>query len=419
MREGKYGLGVKNSIELLIKVGEVYDAADMVPVRSSHLVIPEIQLFPKGQEAEWGIEITQQLIVDVDKFAVPTTINPLILDLDKAEDIKIPKTFIEEMKPIFKKSLAEYERMGAIPSYSCAPYFDFYFRKGDHLGGAESVQVLFNNSFNGARLNRETGPTSLAVAVTGVTPRYGLHLPENRYGEVLFDVDPKLVKSGLTDADYNAIGYYAGSIAVDRIPVFKGLPKNMNETECKYLCVPLAVSAGIGLIHVVGVTPEADTLEQAFGGKKPKEHVFIGKKEIETVYDHLNTANGEEIEYVAMGCPHCSLNELREIADMLKGKKVHPNVVFIIAMSNVKYGIAKQMGIIDEIENCGATIVKGMCPGASIFGRYGVELKTRNVATNSAKNAHYIGAHSGGSVKTYFGDAKQCVDAAVTGRWRD
>jgi predicted aconitase len=418
MRDGECGKGAQRSIELLIKVGEVFDAADMVPVASSHLVISEIMLFCKGQEAEWGMELTRPLLEDVERFAVPSTINAVVLDLRRADALRIPRSFVEEMKPIFEKSLSVYEKKGAIQNYSCTPFFDFFFRRGQHLGGAESVQVLFNNSFNGARVNRETGPTSLAVAVTGVTPRYGLHLSENRYGEVLVDIDPELTRQGLSDADYNAIGYYAGRVVVDKIPVFKGLPTDMDETDCKYLCVPLAVSAGIGMIHVEGVTPEATTLSEAFGGRKPKAEVAIGKKEVQSSYERLNTARGQDVDYIALGCPHCSLNELREIAVMLDGKRVHPDVVLFVATSAIKYDLARRMGIVEAIEGSGAVVVSGMCPGSSIFGRYGKELGVRTVATNSAKNAHYIGAHSGGCVQTHFGCARRCIEAAVSGRWR-
>jgi predicted aconitase len=418
MLDGEYGRGTQRSIEMLIRVGEVFDAADMVPVRSSHLVIPEMSLFFNNEAAEWGREITRPLMEDVKRFAVPSTTNALMLDLEKADALRIPRSFVKEMKQTFDESKAEYEGRGAIPNYSCTPFFDFFYRRGDHLGGAESVQILLNNSFNGARVNRETGATALAVAVTGVTPRYGLHLKENRYGQVLIEIDRELTGEKLNDADYNAIGYYVGRVAVDRIPVFRGLPRDMDETDCKYLCVPLAVSAGIGLIHVEGVTPEADSLEMAFGGRKPKDRFVIGKKELKSSYERLNTAKGEKMDYVALGCPHCSLNELREIAALLEGKTVNPNVVLLVATSTIKYKLGQQMGIVETIESSGGVVVSGMCPGSTIFGRYGKELGVRTVATNSAKNAHYIGAHSGGCVGTHFGSMRQCIEAALTGRWR-
>jgi len=419
MLMGRFGPGPQKSMELLFAVGKVFDAKDMIPVAASHLHLPEIMLFPKGDEAKWGMEVTRKLVDGVDSFSVPSTLNPMVLDLGKADALRIPKDFVDEMRPIFEQAMTFYERKGAIPNYSCTPFSDFFYRKGEHLGGAESVQVLFNNSINGARLNRETGPTALAVAVTGVTPNYGMHLDEGRRGQVLFELNGDLDSRQFTDADYNALGYYAGHIAAERIPVLNGLHPEMTETDLKYLCVPFAVSAGISMIHIVGVTPEAPTVKEAFGGKEPKEKIFIGKKELQWSYERLNTATTDEVEYIAIGCPHCSLEELRRVAQLLQGRKVHSACVLFIATSTIKYHLAKQMGIVQAIEKCGGVVVRGMCPGASIFGRYGKELAIGTVATNSSKNAHYIGAHSGGHVKTLFGSLSQCIEAAIEGKWRE
>ena len=84
MLSGKIGKGAQKSMELLFSVGQVFGADKMIPVASSHLVIPEIQLFPKGSEAEWGMEITRKLVDGIEKFAVPATINPMIIDIEKS-----------------------------------------------------------------------------------------------------------------------------------------------------------------------------------------------------------------------------------------------------------------------------------------------------------------------------------------------
>jgi predicted aconitase len=246
-----------------------------------------------------------------------------------------------------------------------------------------------------------------------------MHVDVNRAGQVWFELEPGLEAKTFTDADYNALGYYAGKVAVERIPVFNGLPENMSKTELKYLCVPFGVSAGIPMIHVVGVTPEASTVEQAFGGLKPQEIIHVGKKELQWTYERLNTAKTDDLEYVAIGCPHCCLQELRDVVELLGRWKVHPNVILFVATSTIKYDVAKRMGLIQAIEDCGGVVVKGMCPGASIFGRYGQDLGVSAVATNSSKNAHYIGAHSGGYVKTHFGSLEKCIEAAIAGKWEN
>ena len=173
------------------------------------------------------------------------------------------------------------------------------------------------------------------------------------------------------------------------------------------------------MIHVVGVTPEAGTREEAFGGRKPEETIRVGKDELRSSYEKLNTATADAMDYVALGCPHCSLEELGQIARLLLGRRVHTNVGLLVAVSALKYDLAARMGIVKVIEDAGGVVVKGMCPGSSIFGRYGKELGVGAVATNSSKNAHYIGAHSGGAVKTCFGSMKTCIEAAIAGKWRD
>ena len=173
------------------------------------------------------------------------------------------------------------------------------------------------------------------------------------------------------------------------------------------------------MIHVVGVTPEASTLKEAFGGLKPKETIHVGKKELQWSYERLNTATTGDLDYVAIGCPHCSLEEFRHIAALLRGRKVHSKIILFVAISTIKYDLAKRMGLVKVIEDCGGVVVKGMCPGASIFGRFGKDLGVSAVATNSSKNAHYIGAHSGGYVKTRFGSLERCIEAAIAGKWEN
>ena len=42
------------------------------------------------------------------------------------------------------------------------------------------------------------------------------------------------------------------------------------------------------MYHIVGVTPEAESLEMAFGPKTPVETFTYGKDERRRVYDQLN-----------------------------------------------------------------------------------------------------------------------------------
>ena len=100
------------------------------------------------------------------------------------------------------------------------------------------------------------------------------------------------------------------------------LKVKFNFESFKYLTAPMATSGAVALCHIVGVTPEAHTLEMAFGNEKPKEKVLVGKKEMKQMWRKLNTTDSQDVDLVALGCPHLSVPEMQELASMLDGKKI-------------------------------------------------------------------------------------------------
>ena len=60
------------------------------------------------------------------------------------------------------------------------------------------------NSYIGARANTECFIGQYCAAMTGKTPEYGFHLPENRLGKTLFEIKMKLKG----ETDWSALGYY-------------------------------------------------------------------------------------------------------------------------------------------------------------------------------------------------------------------
>ncbi len=156
----------------------------------------------------------------------------------------------------------------------------------------------------------------MAAAVTGFTPLYGLHLNENRTGDILFKVTAKLE----TIADYGALGNYVGKMIGERLPVFDGL-MNPTTEELVYFGAALASAGGVAMFHAIGVTPDAPDLETVFKGKK-YETIELGQKELEQGYENLTSAKSRDVDFVAMGCPHCSLNQVANLARMLQGRKI-------------------------------------------------------------------------------------------------
>jgi predicted aconitase len=297
MLAGKQGPGKCKCMDLMVQMAEVFDAKRMIEITSSHLIPYEMMSAsrPGMAPAIWFEDWVKEMTEGVETFRVAATINPAVVKPERAKEMGFCELEIDPTQNV-ERGMAIYKKLGAVPAYTCCPFFVYTPRLGEHMGGAESVAVVFNNAFFGARVNRESGPTALAAAVTGRVPEFGMHLPANRYGELSVEIDKGLKPEAFDDADYNAVAYYVGEMSRDRIPVFSGLSPKMDLTDIKYLCAPLGVSAGLPLCHIVGVTPEAPTLQAAFGGRKPLDKLEFGKQELENAYGHPTSATDDRVD---------------------------------------------------------------------------------------------------------------------------
>ncbi|MFC2032663.1 aconitase X [Chloroflexota bacterium] len=414
MLDGEQGPGVQKAMELLVAVGKAYGAERMVKVVSSHLVPPDLQFWTTGQLGEWARELVMESLEGAEVFKVDTTINPVIFNPDLLKKFGYPQSYVDEMKASIAHGMSLYERLGVIPAYTCCPFFSHVFRKGEHLGMAETTAVLFSNSILGAMTNRESGPTALATALTGRTPLHGMHLPKNRLGQVLVELKDNLNLEDFTYADYSALSYYVGGQAMDRIPVYAGLPSNMSITELLYLSSAHSGRGGIPMFHAAGITPEAPTVEAAFGGKRPVDKIEVGREEIKAVFETLCSSTEEKVNFVLFGCPHATLEQIRKVARLLNGKKTHNDVTLILATSDPIYALAQRMGLVEAIQDAGGFVVSGLCSIG--FPRRAVPqgFKVGVIAIAATGSAHLLKA---AGLQVWFGSIEQCVKAAIKGKW--
>jgi len=404
MYAGEKGPGVQSAMELLITLGDFYGAPRLINIVSAHTTARTYKL-GKEYKTQW----MQDLVDGGARFRVPATLNPGQVDFEQWKEMGLPEELIR------KQTMSDepFMKLGVIPVGTCLPYLHGNLpRFGEHFSWGGSSGQIFANSVLGARGNRDGAPSVVASAITGRTPEYGFHLDENRRGQVLVDTS-QLDLDRISRADYGAIGYYLGRMLLDKIPVFPNLPTDISQEELRALTAGMPAGGAITLCHVVGVTPEAPTLEAAFGGESPKEQISITPTEIKQGYDMLTTAGKDSVDAVAFGCPHCSLSFVMEVAKMLEGKKINSGVRLWLSTSKYIQVIARQMGFVDMIERAGGLVLTGVCvgPGASFELIEGV----RTVATGDSRAAHYIPSAS--KVGVIFGDVGDCINAAITGRW--
>jgi hypothetical protein len=397
--KGSKGPACQLAMEILVEIGEVYQAPRLIPVESAHIVISNYK-----SSCEAGIEILEKFVSLGAKAAIPTTIDPAGIDLDWSETNKIPKDLIEKQRKIRDA----FRALDFIPCWTCVPYlFGQFPRKGDHLAWTESSAVVFANSIVGARTNRETAGMDLAISLTGRTPYHGLHLKEKRWGELLIEIQLQM----LTREHLTVLGYFTGLQAGTRIPVLRGVEKVARLEDYIGMGAASAASGGVALYHIVGITPEAPTLEDAFGRNTIPQPIIFGPQQLAETKKKMCTAKPGLLDAVMVGCPHYTLVEIRDLAQLLEGRKINSRVRFWIYTHKSNILLAERLGYKSIIEKAGAEFIADTCMIVTYAELYGF----RRIMTDSGKCAYYAPTEI--QAEVIFGSIEECVDAGVKGEW--
>ncbi len=361
---GENGEVMERLFRLLVRLGDIYGADQMIPVGS--VQVAGVSYKSIGDP---GTEFLEDMASKGARVKVLTYLNPAGMDLEDWEKLGFPKDFAKNQLRI----MDAFQKMGIVVTATCTPYLAGNLpRFREHIAWSESSAVSFSNSVIGARTNREGGPSALAAAICGVTPNYGLHLWEKRQPTIKVKVDADLN----FNSDFGALGYYVGKQVKNKIPYFTGI-KEANTDQLKALGAAMAASGAVALYHIEGLTPEADLVE-----KKNLETINVGKTEIKETYGKLNT--GKDPDIVILGCPHASLREISTLADKLNGKRLKKPVW--ICTSRMVKEAAERMGFNEIIAKAGGSIIADTCMVVSPIENMGY--KTTGV--NSGKAANYL-----------------------------
>lgn len=391
MLNGEVGEGMRMAMELLVAIGDAYDAERMIPITRAHAA-------SSGQEGD--MYFVELLANGGASCRVPTSTNP-VYDIEYFESVfEIPK----EEAEVARRVKAGYKRVGAILSWCCIPYIaENIPNYGETVAFSESSATPYVNSVIGARTNREAAQSALAAGVIGKTPEYGLHFKENRRGTFLVKVEATLED----EFDYTLLGHYVGKQIGYGIPVFTGISRRPITEELINLCAMLNTSGAISMFHIPGFTVEAPTVEEAFQDDIPEDKITVTDHELKRVQEELQTTSGK-IDLVMLGCPHYTLKQIGDVARLLKGKKICRGVSFWVCTSATTKLLAERMGYVSVIERAGGHVVADTCIDEPCWHAY----RDKVGITDSPKCAYY----------RRFKDAtvarlQDCVEAAIKGEW--
>jgi predicted aconitase len=360
-------------MEILVALGKVFGAEKMIPIVSAQVSGASFKTI-----GEYGLEWLSGLDARV---VVPTVLNPVGMPRDRWREMGISPEFAEKQL----KVIAAYERLGIKLECTCTPYYLYATLYGDHLAWSESSAVSYANSVIGARTNREGGPSALAAAMIGKTPCYGLHIVRNRRPQVVIDV--RLQGKELGIAHYGALGYVVGKQVGNRIPYIRGIRPDRD--QLKALGAAMAATGAVALYHVDKITPETRVFSFDLAGL---ETITVEPAEIDRLFTMI------PVEAVAVGCPHCSQEELERIAGLLGGKRV-TKPFYVFAAKGV---IVKSPAAVAEIERSGARVYADTCMVVSPdLERY------RAIMVNSGKALAYVPDMCGAPAR--IGTLEECV----------
>ena len=397
---GDLGPANRMAMSILVRMAEVYRAPALLDIAQAHI---DSTIYV----GEANLEYAERLARLGARVAVPTSLNVSGVDEYHWREWAVTPDWAEKAR----RQMLAYQSMDAIPIWTCAPYqTELAPRFGQQIAWGESNAIVYANSVIGARTERYPDLLDICCAITGRAPAVGLHLSENRAGQVLLRLTgvPRAVQE--SDVFYTVLGYLMGRLAEEWIPVVQGLQVHPTDDQLKALGATAASAGRVALFHLVGITPEAPTFDSAFQGRKPVQQHEITMTELRAGWRQLTSANGEKLDMVVLGSPHFSLAEFRQLAPLIAGRRRQPDTQFLVTSNRAVVLLAKQLGLLDALEAFGGRVTVDTCILASPM----LPPQIKRLMTNSGKYAYYAPGMLGTEV--VFGSLDDCVNSAVLGR---
>ena len=380
--EGECGWANQICMKILVRLGELFKATKLIPISSAHVSGVSYKLL-----GDAPTDFLEELANSGATVKAKATLNPQSLDQEYLCK-KVSSNICKKQSSVLKS----FEKMGLTQSFTCTPYYLEEPKRGSHLAWSESSAVVYTNSVTGAWTNREGGPSSLAAAIIGKTPNYGIHKAENRQPRVLIKLETRL----RNEVEFGALGIHLGKFLGDKIPMIQGL-KNSSNDDLKQLGAALASTGMVNMFHLSNNITKAKIMEK----------ISIEATDIRRTIENLSAASKLNPDLVFFGCPHCSLAEIKQIADLLGDKKVKKGTEFWVCTS--RYVKEKAKKHVEEIKKSGGHVLADTCAVVTWTDKLGI----KTIMTNSAKTAHY--APTLNKAETILAPLKECLEAALEG----
>ena len=397
--KGDHGEGAKLAMEIVTHTAAAMGAESLLDISRAH--VDSCVYYGRA-----GLDFARRLVEGGARVSVPTTLNISSLDLLHPELYRGDGATRRGAGQL----VDAYLELGGEPTWTCAPY-QLPDRPvfGEQIAWAESNAIVFANSVIGARTNRYGDFIDISCAITGRAPAAGLHTTQARAGTILFSIESIHDELLESDAFYPVLGHLVGLRSGNGIPVIEGLPSNVTEDQLKALGAAAASSGSVAMFHVVGVTPEAPTVEEAVQGNQV-ENMMMALDDVIMARDQLTSTGGASLTAVSLGTPHMSVDGFGRLVELLDGRRVHDDVDLYVNTGRATLSVIQDRGWLETLNAAGVTLVTDTCTYVTPV----MKPVAGAVMTDSGKWAWYAPANLG--VDVVFGSMAECVRSAVAGR---
>ena len=393
---GAEGEAVALALRILTQLGDLVGAERFLPISRAHID----GCLWHGQV---NVDLAQRFVELGGRVRVPTTLNVGILDLLHPDRVRGEPRLIEGGRELARL----HRELGCRETWTCAPYLlPDPPGLGEQIAWGESNAIVYANSVLGARTERYGDFTDLCAAISGRALAVGLHTDAGRRARLLVELPPLPEGEELV---FPLVGYALGRIAGSTVACLTGLP-TATDDDLRTLGAGAASSGPVALFHVLGRTPEAATLADAFGGCEPERVVRVTLDDLRAAREALGGIAGGTVAGVSVGTPHASLAECKRLCALL-GDGEPVRVPFYLSTGRGTAATLATSGLDETLERAGVTIVTDTCtylaPTILDAGRPGTWL------TTSAKWAAYAPANVG--VRPGLATLSECVRSARSG----
>jgi len=394
---GTEGRAAQLAMRIIVRMAKMLGASRLIDIRQAH--IDGCVYTGPG-----SLRFAECLCELGARVSVPTTLNAVSVDRRRWQKFGIDAAFAEKASRLADA----YVRMGAHPTYTCAPYLlESAPSFGDHIGWAESNAVVYANSILGARTMKYPDFLDICIALTGRAPMAGCHTDAGRTATVRVGL-PAL--GAVDDALFPLLGYHIGNLVASEVPLIVGLERYApTRDDLKSFGAAFATTSSAPIFHLAGITPESMT---AWSERSLARHIAVTRADLLRAWNELNSAESTKIDLVCIGSPHASVSELARLADLCRGRTKDRNVQIIVTCGRGIHDQARDAGLVTELEAFGVQFLTDTC--WCMLDDPVIAPTARTLMTNSAKYAHY--APGLVSRPARFGGLADCVEAACCGR---